>query len=96
VRKAETRTHRSDLLLREYQEVRKARVTEPGLQADSPVACISELHRCAAKNRIGHTPGTFVAAGTVVVIDLWPSQRETSEIRTLSARAVLANVCRKS
>jgi hypothetical protein len=32
----------------------------------------------------------------VVVIDLWPSQRETSEIGTPSASAVLANVYRKS
>jgi integrase len=29
-----------------------------------------------------------------VVIDLWPSQRDTSEIGTPSARAVLAKVCR--
>jgi hypothetical protein len=33
---------------------------------------------------------------TVVVMDLWPSQRDTSEIGTPSARAVLANVCRRS
>jgi hypothetical protein len=33
---------------------------------------------------------------TVVVIDLCPSQRETSEIGTPSARAVLAKVCRRS
>ena len=33
---------------------------------------------------------------TVVVIDLWPSQRETSEMGTPSASAVLANVCRRS
>lgn len=32
----------------------------------------------------------------MVVIDLWPSQRETSEIGTPSASAVLAKVCRKS
>ena len=31
---------------------------------------------------------------TVVVMDLCPSQRETSEMGTPSARAVLANVCR--
>ena len=31
-----------------------------------------------------------------MVMDLWPSQRDTSEIGTPSARAVLANVCRRS
>ena len=30
---------------------------------------------------------------TVVVIDLWPSHRDTSEIGTPSDKAVLANVC---
>jgi hypothetical protein len=29
-------------------------------------------------------------------MDLWPSQRDTSEIGTPSARAVVANVCRRS
>ena len=33
---------------------------------------------------------------TVVVIDLWPSQRDTSEIGTPSASAVLAKVCLRS
>jgi hypothetical protein len=37
-----------------------------------------------------------VYRSTVVVIDLWPSQRDTSEIGTPSASAVLAKVCRRS
>ena len=56
--------------------------------------------RCGANARSSVSRARPLASGTrwpyrstVVVIDLCPSQRDTSEIGTPSARAVLAKVC---
>jgi hypothetical protein len=37
-------------------------VTEPGLQAGSPLTAPAGLRRRAAESRAGHFPGTFVTA----------------------------------
>ena len=60
-------------------------------------------HRCRANALSSASRARPLASGTrwpyrstVVVIDLCPSQRDTSEIGTPSASAVLAKVCRRS